>query len=116
MAVGCVAPEVRTRDRGGAAGSRGDSLRHVGPLSEGGDSLWWSVEGRNKKSITLDLRQPEGQRILKELVRNADVFVENFRPGTLDRWNLSWSDLEQVNPRLIMLSVLPTVRRTRTLT
>ena len=84
---------------------RGDSLRHVGPLSEGGDSLWWNVEGRNKKSITLDLRQPEGQRILKQLVKNADVLVENFRPGTLERWNLSWSDLEQVNPQLVMLSV-----------
>jgi crotonobetainyl-CoA:carnitine CoA-transferase CaiB-like acyl-CoA transferase len=83
---------------------RGDTLRHIGPF-EGGESLWWNVEGRNKKSMTLDLRQPEGQRILKELVKDADVLVENFRPGTLDRWNLSWQVLEQVNPRLVMLSV-----------
>ncbi|MFI1358231.1 CaiB/BaiF CoA transferase family protein [Streptomyces sp. NPDC020898] len=82
----------------------GDTLRHIGPFAEG-ESLWWNVEGRNKKSITLNLREPEGQRILKELVKDADVLVENFRPGTLDRWNLSWKDLEQVNPRLVMLSV-----------
>ncbi len=82
----------------------GDTLRHLGPF-DGGESLWWNVEGRNKKSITLDLRQPEGQRLLKELVKHADVLVENFRPGTLDRWNLSWKELEQVNPQLVMLSV-----------
>lgn len=83
----------------------GDTLRHIGPFGEDGDSLWWNVEARNKKSITLDLHQPEGQRILKELVKHADVVVENFRPGTLERWNLSWKDLERVNPRLVMLSV-----------
>jgi formyl-CoA transferase len=82
----------------------GDTLRHIGPF-EGGESLWWNVEGRNKKSLTLDLRRSEGQRILKELIKDADVLVENFRPGTLDRWNLSWAELEQINPQLIMLSV-----------
>ncbi len=87
---------------------RGDTLRHIGPFSEdgdGGESLWWNVESRNKKSVTLDLRQVDGQRILKEMVKHADVVVENFRPGTLERWNLSWDDLERVNPRLVMLSV-----------
>ncbi|MCK1513200.1 CoA transferase [Bradyrhizobium sp. 190] len=83
---------------------RGDTLRHIGPYADG-ESLWWNVEGRNKKSITLDLHHPEAQRILKELVKHADVVVENFRPGTLEKWNLSWQELEKINPRLVMLSV-----------
>lgn len=83
---------------------RGDTLRHIGPFAEG-ESLWWNVEGRNKKSVTLDLHHPEAQRILKELVKHADVLVENFRPGTLEKWNLSWKDLEKINPRLVMLSI-----------
>lgn len=83
---------------------RGDSLRHIGPMVEG-ESLWWNVEGRNKKSVTLDLHHPEGQRILKEMVKHADVLVENFRPGILDKWNLSWKHLSELNPRLVMLSV-----------
>lgn len=82
----------------------GDALRHIGPMVEG-ESLWWNVEGRNKKSVTLDLHHPEGQRILKEMLKNADVLVENFRPGILAKWNLSWEQLQQVNPRLVMLSV-----------
>ncbi|MCK1513211.1 CoA transferase [Bradyrhizobium sp. 190] len=83
---------------------RGDALRHIGPSLEG-ESLWWNVEGRNKKSVTLDLHHPEGQRVLKELLKSADVLVENFRPGILDKWNLSWKYLQKVNPRLVMLSV-----------
>jgi crotonobetainyl-CoA:carnitine CoA-transferase CaiB-like acyl-CoA transferase len=83
---------------------RGDSLRHIGPAVQG-ESLWWNVEGRNKKSVTLDLHHPEGQRILKEMLKHADVLVENFRPGILGKWNLSWEYLKQVNPRLVMLSV-----------
>src|SRR5918994_1497095 len=83
---------------------RGDSLRHIGPAVEG-ESLWWNVEGRNKKSVTLDLHHPEGQRILKEMLKHADVLVENFRPGILGKWNLSREHLKQVNPRLVMLSV-----------
>lgn len=83
---------------------RGDSLRHLGP-GEPGESLWWHVEARNKRSVTLDLRRPEGQQILRDMVKHADVLVENFRPGTLEKWNLSWADLEQINPRLVMLSV-----------
>jgi len=83
---------------------RGDSLRHIGPAVEG-ESLWWNVEGRNKKSVTLDLHHPEGQRVLKEMLKHADVLVENFRPGILGKWKLSWEHLKQVNPRLVMLSV-----------
>ncbi|KQX21354.1 CaiB/BaiF CoA transferase family protein [Variovorax sp. Root434] len=83
---------------------RGDSLRHIGPSVEG-ESLWWNVEGRNKKSVTLDLHHADGQRILKEMLKHADVLVENFRPGILAKWNLSWEHLKQVNPRLVMLSV-----------
>lgn len=83
---------------------RGDSLRHIGP-SVDGESLWWAVEGRNKRSVTLDLHHAEGQRVLKEMLKHADVLVENFRPGVLAKWNLSWEHVRQVNPRLVMLSV-----------
>ncbi|MHC8943046.1 formyl-CoA transferase [Advenella incenata] len=82
----------------------GDTIRGVGPFSKG-ESLWWNVDGRNKKSITLDLRQARGQEILRKLVKEVDVVVENFRPGTLEKWNLDYENLSGVNPRLIMLSV-----------
>jgi len=82
----------------------GDPIRSIGPFSEG-ESLWWNVEGRNKKSVTIDMRQPEGQAMLRKMVRKADVLVENFRPGTMARWNCSWEDLKKENPRLVMVSV-----------
>lgn len=82
----------------------GDTLRGLGPFFEG-ECLWWQVEGRNKRSITLDLRQQEGQDLLKRLIETADVVIENFRPGTLEKWNLGYAQLAQVNPNLIMLSV-----------
>lgn len=82
----------------------GDTIRSNGPICEG-QSLWWNVEGRNKRSITIDLRVPEGQALLRQLVAKADVLVENFRPGTLDRWGLGYPALQAVNPRLVMLSV-----------
>lgn len=82
----------------------GDPIRSNGPQVEG-EGLWWNVEGRNKRSVTLDLRQTEGQQILRDLAAHADVLVENFRPGTLDRWNIGWQHLKTVNPRLVMLSV-----------
>jgi len=82
----------------------GDTLRGIGPLKDG-ESLWWNVEGRNKQSVTLDLRKPQGQELLKRLVQNADVLVENFRPGTMDTWNIGYAALAAVNPKLIMLSV-----------
>ena len=85
---------------------RGDALRGT-PQPDGtaSRSTNWLVEARNKKSVTLNLRVPEGQAMLKELVKLADVVVENFTPGTLDRWGLGWEDLRQINPKLIMLRV-----------
>lgn len=82
----------------------GDPIRTNGPAVDG-ESLWWNVEGRNKKSVTLDLRKPEGQSVLKQLAAKADVLVENFRPGTMDRWSIGYQVLRKVNPRLIMLSI-----------
>src|SRR3970282_1332022 len=67
----------------------GDDLRRLGaPAREGGSSWWWLVEARNKKSITCNLRDPEGQALIKRLVAGAHVVTENFRPGTLERWGL----------------------------
>ncbi len=83
---------------------KGDPIRHSGPFCEG-ESLYWVVEGRNKKSITLDLHVPEGQELLRELVAHADVLIENFRPGTMEKWNVGWEQLKAINPRLIMLRV-----------
>src|SRR5690349_20180609 len=82
----------------------GDPIRHNGPSIEG-EGLWWNVEGRNKKSVSLDLRVPEGQELLRKLVKHADVLVENFRPGTMARWGIDYVSLRKVNPRLIMLSI-----------
>ncbi|NQV61584.1 MAG: CoA transferase [Alphaproteobacteria bacterium] len=83
----------------------GDALRGTPTDGKANRSDIWLIEGRNKKSITLNLRLPAGQAILKELVAQADVVMENFTPGTLERWGLGWEDLKAVNPRLIMLRV-----------
>lgn len=80
---------------------RGDFMRNIGPFADG-YSLWWSVEGRNKRSITLDLHKPRGREIFLELVRHCDVVVENFRPGTLEEWDLGYERLAQYNPGLIL--------------
>lgn len=80
----------------------GDDLRRLG-WSKDGNSLWWSVEGRNKDSITLDLSKPAGRAILLRLVDHADVVVENFRAGTLERWGMGWDELTARNERLILL-------------
>ncbi len=87
------------------APGQGDPMRHWGPQERGAPSVWWPVIGRNKKAITLDLRQAEGQRLFKELCRKADVVIENFRPGTLEKWNCGWDELSAVNPRLILVRV-----------
>jgi crotonobetainyl-CoA:carnitine CoA-transferase CaiB-like acyl-CoA transferase len=79
----------------------GDFMRGIGPFADG-YSLWWAVEGRNKKSITLDLRTPRGQDLFRRLVRTADVVVENFQPGTLEGWGLGPEVLAQENPDLIL--------------
>ncbi|HEV7803824.1 MAG TPA: CoA transferase, partial [Burkholderiales bacterium] len=69
----------------------------------GGTSLWWYVQARNKKSLTLNLREPEAQEIVRRLASDADIVVENFRPGALEKWNLGWPQLSALNPRLIMV-------------
>jgi formyl-CoA transferase len=84
---------------------QGDPMRTWGRHDEGEPSLWWPVIARNKKAITLDLRQPDGQSLLKSLVARADFVLENFRPGTLEKWGLGWQELSAVNPRLIMIRV-----------
>ena len=77
---------------------QGDPLRDLGPFAEGPDgpySLYWAVEGRGRKSVTLDLSQPEGQRVFRDLAARSDVLCENFRPGTLERWNIDPSRLDE---------------------
>ena len=80
----------------------GDPLRNWGPFANG-VSLWWKVHSRNKKSVTLDLAGAEGQELLRNLAEKADLLVEGFRPGTMERWGLGPADLHRVNPRLIMV-------------
>jgi len=84
--------------------SAGDPLRRLGWF-DGGVPLWWKVDARNKRCITADLKQPEGQDVVRRLVRQADVLVENFRPGTLERWGLGYEELRTENPGLIMVRV-----------
>ena len=82
----------------------GDHLRHFGPQTDG-VGLWWKYLGRNKKSVTLDVSTEEGQVVFEDLVAEADVLVENFRPGTLERWNVGWDRLSTLNPDLVMLGL-----------
>ena len=82
----------------------GDPLRKW-RMIEDGTSLWWHVQTRNKRSVALDLRSEEGQGLVRQLAAEADVVVENFRPGTLDNWGLGWEALSQLNPRLIMVHI-----------
>jgi len=84
----------------------GDPVRRLGSITpETGDSLIWLSEGRNKKSVTLDLRAPEGARLFKDLTAKADVVCENFRTGTFERWGLGYEVLREINPGLVMLSI-----------
>src|SRR5713101_1557185 len=84
----------------------GDDLRRLGASAGGsGSSYWWFVEARNKKSITCNLRDPEGQALIRRLVASTAVVTENFRPGTLERWNLGWAELSRVRPALVMLRI-----------
>jgi formyl-CoA transferase len=80
----------------------GDQLRQWRKMYEG-TSLWWYTQARNKKSVTLNLRSVEGQEIVRRLAAEADVVVENFRPGALEKWNIGWPQLSAVNPRLVMV-------------
>jgi crotonobetainyl-CoA:carnitine CoA-transferase CaiB-like acyl-CoA transferase len=84
---------------------RGDDLRRLGTPVREGLSYWWLVESRNKKSITCNLREPDGQALVRGLVRDTDVLAENFRPGTMERWSLGWDDLRAMNPRLVMVRI-----------
>lgn len=83
---------------------RGDTVRDLGPFVDG-KCLYWSVEARNKKSVTLDLRKPEGRELLLQLVEQADAVVENFRPGTLEKWDLAYETMKARNPKLVMLRI-----------
>ncbi|WP_397475826.1 CaiB/BaiF CoA transferase family protein [Pusillimonas sp.] len=82
----------------------GDPLRKWRKLHEG-TSLWWYTQSRNKKSLTLDLKSEEGQEIVRKLVADADIVIENFRPGTLEKWGIGWEQLSEVNPKLIMVRI-----------
>lgn len=82
----------------------GDPLRKWRYVHEG-TSVWWAAHARNKRSMTLDLRQPEGQEVVRMLVKDADILIENFRPGQLEKWGLGFEALSQINPGLIMLRV-----------
>ena len=84
--------------------TRPDAARGHGP-SKGGIGLWWKTLGRNKRPITLDLSKPAGAELLLRLVSDADVLIENFRPGTLERWGLPWERLHATNPRLVLARV-----------
>jgi len=84
---------------------QGDPMREWGREKAHGMSLWWPVVARNKKSVTLNLREAEGQAIARDLIAKADFVLENFRPGTMERWNLSFAELQKINPRLIMIRV-----------
>lgn len=83
----------------------GDHARRLGTASEAGDSFIWLSEARNKKSICIDLRKPDGAEIFKSLVAVSDVVCENFQTGTLEGWGLGWDVLSAVNPKLILLRI-----------
>lgn len=80
----------------------GDPIRQWRVLKEG-NSLWWSVQSRNKKSITLNMKDPRAQDIARQLALNADIIIENYRPGVLEKWNLGYEQLRAINPALIMV-------------
>jgi len=82
----------------------GDPLRRWRKLHNG-TSLWWYSQSRNKRSLTLNLKSEKGRRIIRELVKSADILVENFRPGALESWGLGWEDLSHINDKLIMVRI-----------
>src|SRR5690349_7524797 len=83
----------------------GDAMRDWGRLRHNDHSMWWSILARNKRSVALNLREPEGQRIAKALAQTADIVLENFRPGTMEKWGLGPEDLHATNPGLIYARV-----------
>ncbi|MBP6020332.1 MAG: CoA transferase [Burkholderiaceae bacterium] len=82
----------------------GDSIRQWAPIKED-RSLWWKVIGRNKRLVTLKLSDVEGQEIFRDLIRSADILIENYKPGTFERWGLSYEELSKINPGLVMVRV-----------
>ncbi|MDY3330499.1 MAG: CoA transferase [Pelistega sp.] len=82
----------------------GDPLRKWRKLHNG-TSVWWASQSRNKKSVTLNLHSQEGQELIRRIVKDIDVIVENFRPGTLEKWGLGFDDLKKINPKLVMLRI-----------
>src|SRR4051812_14408274 len=82
----------------------GDPLRKWRRMRNG-VSLWWEVQSRNKKSVTCDLRRPKGQDIVRRLAREADIVIENFRPGALEKWNLGYEALSRENAKLILVRI-----------
>ena len=82
----------------------GDPLRAWRMLHDG-TSVWWAAHARNKRSITLNLREPEGQDVIRQLAKDADIVIENFRPDALEKWGIGFKDLHAINPKLIMLRV-----------
>ena len=84
---------------------KGDPMREWGRHRKEGRTLWWPIIARNKKSVTLNLREKEGQEFAHKLIAEADVLVENFRPGTMERWGMGYEELSEVNPGLVMVRV-----------
>lgn len=84
---------------------KGDPMREWGRHRKNGHALWWPIIARNKKSVTLNLREQEGQDLARDLIRKSDVAVENFRPGTMERWGLGYEKLKAVHPGLVMVRV-----------
>ena len=84
---------------------KGDDLRRLGRPATDHASYWWLVEARNKKSITCNLRDPEGQALVKRLIADGHVVTENFRPGTLERWSLGWDELSRIRPSLVLTRI-----------
>ncbi len=83
----------------------GDSLRRLGTNTECGDSLLWLTESRNKKCITLNLKEERGRELLRQLAAKCDVIVENFRPGTLEKWGLGYEQLKKLNPGAVLVRI-----------
>jgi formyl-CoA transferase len=86
------------------APGEGDPLRKWRKLHDG-TSLWWYSQSRNKKSVALDLKSAKGQQIARDLARDADIVIENFRPGALENWGLGWDQLHKINPDLVMVRI-----------
>src|SRR4051794_32455242 len=84
--------------------TNGDPLRNWRVMN-GDTSVWWYVQGRNKKSITINMRTEKGQQIVKQLVEKVDVVLENFKPGTLEKWGLGYEELKKINPSIILTRI-----------